>query len=229
MTSLRSSTENSSIWRSLGQSVRSSGRRVRQSIFQGTQHPSSSLANMGVSSAEEARFVFSIGLLLSLNSGYINGLCLSGLLAEGGSHQQSVSAFTGTYTKSGLALADGDTALFGFEFTLILSFIGGAMVSGMMNPNAVPHKLVPSIGPTFLLGSLCMIAASISAAVNPSGRALYYFAAIANGIQNGMTSTYSGNLIRTTHLTGTSTGMNRAALTRIFLINFIHSRKFSIS
>ena len=38
--------------------------------------------------------------------------------------------------------------LFGFEFTLILSFIGGAFVSGAMNPDAVPHKLVPSYGPS---------------------------------------------------------------------------------
>jgi len=41
--------------------------------------------------------------------------------------------------------------------------------------------------------------------LNPDHRTLYYFAAAANGIQNGMTSTYSANLIRTTHLTGTST------------------------
>eukprot|EP00581_Thalassiosira_minuscula_P017864 CAMPEP_0183726730 /NCGR_PEP_ID=MMETSP0737-20130205/24049_1 /TAXON_ID=385413 /ORGANISM="Thalassiosira miniscula, Strain CCMP1093" /LENGTH=557 /DNA_ID=CAMNT_0025958161 /DNA_START=272 /DNA_END=1945 /DNA_ORIENTATION=- len=160
---------------------------------------------MGVKTAQEAHFVFAVGLLLSINSGYINGLCLSGLLAEGGSHQQAVSAFTGTYTKSGLALANGEVNLFGFEFTLILSFIGGAMVAGMMNPKAIPHKLVPQYGPTFLLGSVCMIAASIAAALHPEGKALYYFAAMANGIQNGMSSTYSANLIRTSHLTGTST------------------------
>ncbi|KAL9184385.1 hypothetical protein ACHAXT_002471 [Thalassiosira profunda] len=165
----------------------------------------SSLQNMGASSASEARFVFAIGLLLSLNSGYINGLCLGGLLTEGGSDRQGVTAFTGTYTKSGLALADGQARLFGFEFTLILSFIGGAVVSGLLNPKAIPHKLVPSIGPTFMLGSLCVIASAIAAAVKPSTRALYYFAAAASGIQNGLTSTYTANLIRTTHLTGTST------------------------
>eukprot|EP00571_Detonula_confervacea_P002401 CAMPEP_0172313388 /NCGR_PEP_ID=MMETSP1058-20130122/20144_1 /TAXON_ID=83371 /ORGANISM="Detonula confervacea, Strain CCMP 353" /LENGTH=554 /DNA_ID=CAMNT_0013027033 /DNA_START=179 /DNA_END=1843 /DNA_ORIENTATION=- len=160
---------------------------------------------MGVSSAKEAYFVFAVGLLLSLNSGYINGLCMSGLLTEGGSFKQGVSAFTGTYTKSGLALANGEAKLFGFEFTLILSFIGGAMLTGLMNPKAIPHKLVPSYGPTFLLGSLCMISASIAAVLHPDGRTLYYFAAMANGIQNGITSTYSANLIRTSHLTGTST------------------------
>lgn len=166
---------------------------------------SSSLQNMGVNSLKEAYFVFAVGLLLSLNSGYINGLCMSGLLTEGGSYKQGVSAFTGTYTKSGLALANGEVPLFGFEFALILSFIAGAMVTGLMNPKAVPHKLVPNYGPTFLIGSLCMISASIAAVIHPDGRTLYYFAAAANGIQNGITSTYSANLIRTSHLTGTST------------------------
>jgi len=129
----------------------------RQSIFQSNPTTtSSSLKNMGVTSLTEAYFVFGLGLLLSLNSGYINGLCLSGLLTENGSIKQGVSAFTGTYTKSGLALASGDAKLFGFEFTLILAFIGGAIVAGMMNPKAIPHKLVPSYGPTFLLGALCM-------------------------------------------------------------------------
>lgn len=166
---------------------------------------SASLENMGVQSKTEAYFVFALGLLLSINSGYINGLCLSGMLTEGGSPRQGVSAFTGTYTKSGLALAGGDSMLFAFEFTLILAFIGGACIAGIMNPSAIPHKLVPAYGPTFLMGSLCMIGASIAAEINPYHRTLYYFAAAANGIQNGMTSTYSANLIRTTHLTGTST------------------------
>jgi hypothetical protein len=43
------------------------------------------------------------------------------------------------------------------------------------------------------------------------GRALYYFAAMANGLQNGMTSTYSANLIRTSHMTGTSTDIGLIA------------------
>lgn len=113
------------------------------SIFQPKESmtPQSSLKNMGVSSLREAYFVFAVGLLLSLNSGYINGLCLSGLLTEEGSRKQSVSAFTGTYTKSGLALANGEVQLFGFEFTLILAFICGAMIAGLFNPK-VSHRVV---------------------------------------------------------------------------------------
>ncbi|KAL3815540.1 hypothetical protein ACHAXA_004185 [Cyclostephanos tholiformis] len=160
---------------------------------------------MGVSSSSEAYFVFAVGLLLALNSGYINGLCLSGLLTKEGSYKQAVSAMTGAYTNAGLALGDGSFRDFGFEISLILSFVGGAIVSGLMNPQATPHKLVPSYGPTFIIGSLCLIAASISADIKPSGRAHYLFAAMANGMQNGMSSMYTANLIRTSHHTGTST------------------------
>ncbi|KAL7541295.1 hypothetical protein ACHAXR_012038 [Thalassiosira sp. AJA248-18] len=194
-----------STWRNWTSNMGRSTRTPSLSLSRPRAAPPSSLQNMGVTSVTEAYFVFALGLLLSLNSGYINGLCMSGLLREGGSDKQGVSAFTGTYTKSGLALANGEVVLFGFEFTLILSFIGGAMVAGLLNPKAIPHKLVPSYGPTFLLGSLCMIAASLAAVLHKDGRTLYYFAAMANGIQNGMTSMYSANLIRTSHLTGTST------------------------
>jgi len=121
-------------------------------------------SKVGAKSKREAIFVLIIGLMLSLNSGYINGLCLSGLV---GPDRQGVSAFTGTYTKSGLALASGQVKLFGFEFTLILSFIGGAIISGIMNPKAIPHKLVPTYGPTFLIGSVFMILSAIFGVLIP--------------------------------------------------------------
>ena len=57
----------------------------------------------------------------------------------------------------------------------------------------------------FLIGSAFLWAASLIAETHPESRAYYYFAAAANGLQNGMTSIYSANLIRTCHMTGTST------------------------
>ena len=159
----------------------------------------------GVATSTEAHFILVLGMLLSLNSGYINGLCLGGLLSEHGSRKQGVSAVTAMYTESGLALANGDSNLFGFELSLLLAFIGGACLAGAMNPKAASHALVPSYGPTFLIGSVSIFVASVAAEFDPNGRTLYYFAAIANGLQNGITSTYTANLIRTSHLTGTST------------------------
>ncbi len=160
---------------------------------------------MGAPSISEAYFVLVVGLLFAFNSGFVNGLCLSGLLTKEGSHKQAVSGVTAAYTKSGLYLADGIFKEAGFEFSLILAFVGGAIVSGLMTPQAIPHKLLPSYGPTFLLGSLCLFAAAWIADDRPYGRVQYIFAAMANGMQNGMSSMYTANLIRTSHHTGTST------------------------
>jgi uncharacterized membrane protein YoaK (UPF0700 family) len=159
---------------------------------------------MGVSSSSEAYFVLAVGLLFALNSGFINGLCLSGLLSIDGSYKHAVSGVTAAYTNAGLYLADGFFNEAGFEFSLILAFVGGAFISGLLTPKAIPHKLVPSYGPTFLLGSSCLFAAAWIAD-HDSGRVQYFFAAMANGMQNGMSSMYTANLIRTSHLTGTST------------------------
>ena len=65
-------------------------------------------------SYHEIIFVVSAGLLLSFNSGYINGSCLSGFLTpyrngDGSRNDvlsRSVSGFTSTYTNSALALAE---------------------------------------------------------------------------------------------------------------------------
>ena len=56
-----------------------------------------------------------------------------------------------------------------------------------------------------------MIASAIFGVTLPDKRALYYFAAMANGLQNGMTSTYTANLIRTSVLGGTSTDIGLIA------------------
>jgi len=132
----------------------------------------------------EKIYVLSGGILLSFNSGYINGCCLSGLLTPSG-RSQGVSAFTGTYTKSGLYLADGDYYEFAFEAELILCFILGAFISGVLNPEGKKFELGPSYGPTFLIGSLCLFASCMFAIFDSHNDTLFYFAAMANGIQNG--------------------------------------------
>jgi hypothetical protein len=64
--------------------------------------------------------------------------------------------------------------------------------------------------PTFLLGAIFMCIAAVLAYAEPSMKEphrhqFFYFVALANGIQNGISSMYSANLIRTTHMTGPST------------------------
>ena len=62
----------------------------------------------------------------------------------------------------------------------------------------VPHILCTFIiyryGPTFLLGTIFMMGGAIAALHNE--RREFFFTAIGNGIQNGVSSMYSANLLR---------------------------------
>ena len=167
----------------------------------------------GKYSQDEFIFVLCAGILLSFNSGYVNGSCLSGfLMIDESMVKQSVAGFTGVYTASALALADGNTDSFGFQVSMILSFITGSCISGFLTPKPTPYRLEPSYGPTFFIGAIFLTTASLLVMACDDDhrdckdeRCFFYFAAAANGIQNGISSMYSANLIRSTHLTGTST------------------------
>jgi hypothetical protein len=58
-----------------------------------------------------------------------------------------------------------------------------------------------------MIGAIFMCIAGALSSVDDEnvGHRFYYFVALANGVQNGISSMYSANLIRTTHMTGTST------------------------
>ena len=163
-------------------------------------------------SISECLFVVITGQLLAFNAGYINGACLSGWLMKNG-RKQAVASLTGAYTGSALLLVDGNVTDFGFQVCMILSFTFGAFLSGLLTPKATPYRIEPTYGPTFCLGGLILLGSSLLAAFHSNSTSMsahwadfvFYLAAMANGIQNGMSSIYSGNLIRSTHLTGTST------------------------
>jgi uncharacterized membrane protein YoaK (UPF0700 family) len=171
--------------------------------------------------AREHRFIVFLATLLAFNSGFSNGLSLSGFLAPLGSElypAQSTSGYTGVYTSGALALASSsfqtyhrtnqnetNIQFFGFQTCMVLSFVSGATISGVLNPRPSPWKMAPMYAPTFLLGAIFMCIAAVLAYAEPSMKEphrhqFFYFVALANGIQNGISSMYSANLIRTTHM-----------------------------
>lgn len=101
-------------------------------------------------------FIVGLAMLLAFNSGFSNGVCLSGLLTYNTStwDRQSTSSCTGVFTSSALSLADhhedilpqyGTNAqmrYFGFQVCVILSFIGGSCLSALLNPRPIPWRLV---------------------------------------------------------------------------------------
>lgn len=141
------------------------------------------------------------GLILALNSGFINGCTLSGLLGD----KQATAAVTGGWTNAALGAAAGTDA-FKTQMKYILSFLGGSTIASLINPNPVLFDFSPSSFQPQLLVAAGLLAAASKMAQD--GNKMYLFlCCIANGIQNSVTSTSTGNLCRTSHYTGISSDM----------------------
>ena len=135
---------------------------------------------------------------LAANAGAVNAIGLIGF------KQQTVSNLTGTSTRAGVALVNADCAEITYLFLVIILFMLGAALSGAVIDNAVlrlgrRYSLVLVIEAILLL--LAMVLMRQGAVVG------YLLAAAACGLQNGMVSTYSGAIVRTSHVTGLVTDL----------------------
>lgn len=160
--------------------------------------------------SHEDRYVIILGMLLSCNSGFNNGVTLTGFLTPFGNgfDQESTGGTTSTITKSALALADNSQQVFGephwvyfgFQISMIVSFMLGGVIASILNPRPVAWRLSPTYVPSFGIGSLMMIAAAIVAhhedSIHSQYVHYYFLIACANGLANALSSIYSGNLIR---------------------------------
>lgn len=160
---------------------------------------------------QEISVILIAACCLSFNSGYINGCCLSAFATHGEAltipytHFVTVSSVTGSYTDAALAIGNNNIDSFNFNVSMIFCFMFGGVLTGILIPKREAFELGPEYGPLLFMGSIILLIACIYAYQYPQGYAYFYCASIANGLQNGLSSTYSGNLIRTTHLTGTTT------------------------
>ena len=136
--------------------------------------------------------------VLALVAGIIN---VVGLL---GFQHQSVSHLTGTASLLSLKVVQGEWALAWHAGGVIFCFFLGAMLSGLIIQNAT-LKLGKRYGATLLIESLFLLLALYL--LNQGFKSGDFFASAACGLQNAMVSTYSGAIIRTTHITGTMTDL----------------------
>jgi len=145
--------------------------------------------------------------------GFITGVCALGLLGPTDTRKTQLGGLGGTYTSASLNLAQGHSDDFGYFFCLILSYIFGSCLVSLLAPNAKPYEIDPKYGPAFMLGSLFLLIASLNAALDDFTsfdiKFAYYFASAANGVQNGIASLYSANLIRCS-VTGNSIDLGLA-------------------
>ncbi|GAB3046425.1 DUF1275 family protein [Stenotrophomonas tumulicola] len=144
------------------------------------------------------KWVWIGGVSLSAVAGLVNGVCYLGV-----SHQV-VSHLTGPTSMLGVSIARGDWAGVGFLWGVLIAFCAGAVLSGLIVQDSA-LRLGRRYGLVLLIES-GLIIASIPFFQQSSEWGVW-LAAMACGLQNAMATTYSGAILRTTHLTGMFTDL----------------------
>lgn len=162
--------------------------------------------SLGPSGAISKKAAVTAGMILAFNSGYSNGCCLGGG-AMAGAKANAVAAVTGAWTTSALGFAKGNMGAFMAQFKGILSYVFGSFIAGALIPNPKPFVLAENTGLVFLVGSALMLCASKMAEHAPNAMTAFYFALMANGLQNSVTSVHTANLCRTAHFSGITSDM----------------------
>jgi len=138
------------------------------------------------------------GFFLALCAGSINAIGLLGF------RHQAVSHLTGTSTFLALEIAQNNSAEIIHLLLVMASFMAGAAFSGLLIGNTAlklgrRYSLALFIEAILLLVSMWYL--------NRNSLSGHFFASAACGLQNAMTSTYSGAVVRTTHVSGLFTDL----------------------
>lgn len=86
----------------------------------------------------------------------------------------------------------------------LLSYIGGSAIAGVFVPRPTAFELrnPGSVALSFLCGAVSLLIATMKA--KSGDKTFIFFSLAASGIQNSVTSTFSANLCRTAHFSGTT-------------------------
>jgi len=143
------------------------------------------------------RHILPGAIALSGTAGYVNSVVL-------GFFDTPVSHMSGAVSRLGLSLAEGQRVHAFGSFFIVLGFLFGAVVAGIF---VGATKLVPSrrYGVVMMVEGVLLLAATLlllrKSAFGP------VVAATACGLQNAMSSSYCGLMIRTTHVSGVVTDL----------------------
>lgn len=138
------------------------------------------------------------GFVLSVIAGSVNAIALLGFMHQGVSHLSGVS------TLLGVELAGGNLTEMLHLLLIIVSFVLGSAISGFIIGNE-SLKLGRRYSAALIIEALLLLLAMHY--LKHSANLGQYLAATACGLQNAMTSTFSGAVIRTTHVTGIFTDL----------------------
>jgi len=138
------------------------------------------------------------GGMLAFIAGIVNAAGYMGF------RHQSITNLTGSTSLLGVAIGTENAGEAWHWVLSIASFVVGAVLSGLIVQQRT-LKLGRRYGVALMLESLLLFAAvPLLDAGSPIG---LYLAAMGAGLQNGMASTYSGMVFRTTHVSGMFTDL----------------------
>jgi uncharacterized membrane protein YoaK (UPF0700 family) len=121
-----------------------------------------------------------------------------------GFEHQAITHLTGTTSLLGAAVGNGDSRAILHFFAVIMSFVTGTALSGFLIQDSA-LQLGRRYGVALFLESILLaLAVPLLDRHNPLG---LYGAACACGLQNAMATTYSGSVVRTTHVSGMFTDL----------------------
>lgn len=156
--------------------------------------------------------------VLSLSSGMINAIALSGFAHKAATHMTGiVSAFS-------IALSRNEMPAVSETLIILLSFFGGAVISGMIIRDG-QLKMGRRYGFALAVESGFLFLAAYGFMKGLIWGE--YLACAAAGLQNALASTYSGAIVRTTHLTGILTDMGALTGNKIHGIP-VDGRRFKL-
>lgn len=121
-----------------------------------------------------------------------------------GFEHQAVTHLTGTTSLLGAAIVAGDTHAALRLFGVALAFMAGAALSGMIIQDST-LRLGRRYGVTLTIESVLLFVAMLLFKRHHIAGPL--LAAMACGLQNAMATTFSGAVVRTTHLSGMFTDL----------------------
>lgn len=142
------------------------------------------------------------GGLLAATAGCINAVGFLGV------HHQALSHMSGPLTSLSNQLARGELTTAFNAFLVVASFFAGCVLSAMIIRQGA-LRLGRRYGVVLVLESFFLIAGWWFLQRHKFGGE--YLAAVACGLQNAMAASYSGAVIRTTHMTGIVTDLGIAA------------------
>lgn len=141
------------------------------------------------------------GFALAATAGAVNAVGLLGV------HHQALAHMSGPLTMLGNEVARGELRLaISAGLTVLAFFVGSAASAAIIGQATL--KLGRRYGVVLMLESAALLAAWWGLRHGWMGGE--WLAAFACGLQNAMASTYSGAVIRTTHMTGVVTDLGMA-------------------